>query len=33
MHQREFGFMLQKRRILVDNIRVRSLAKSQILGQ
>ncbi|CDW77531.1 5-oxoprolinase [Stylonychia lemnae] len=33
MHQREFGFMLQKRRILIDNIRVRSLAKSQILSQ
>eukprot|EP00347_Sterkiella_histriomuscorum_P006120 403353992 len=33
MHQREFGFMLQKRRILIDNVRVRSLGKSTIIEQ
>lgn len=27
-HQREFGFWLTKRRVLIDNIRVRSIAKS-----
>jgi N-methylhydantoinase A/oxoprolinase/acetone carboxylase beta subunit len=30
MHEREFGFMLHKRRVLIDNIRVRSYGKSSI---
>lgn len=28
-HQREFGFWLTKRRVIVDNIRVRSIGKNQ----
>ena len=28
-HQREFGFWLTKRRVIVDNIRVRSIGKNK----
>ena len=31
LHQREFGFWLTNRAILVDNIRVRSVGKSQTI--
>jgi 5-oxoprolinase (ATP-hydrolysing) len=31
-HQREFGFWLTKRRVLVDNIRVRSVGKSKTIN-
>jgi 5-oxoprolinase (ATP-hydrolysing) len=30
-HQREFGFWLTKRRVLIDNIRVRSVGRSQTI--
>jgi len=30
-HQREFGFWLTKRRVLIDNIRVRSVGKSRTI--
>lgn len=31
-HQREFGFWLTKRRVLVDNVRVRSVGKSKTIN-
>jgi len=31
-HQREFGFWLTKRRVIVDNIRVRSVGKSKTIN-
>lgn len=30
-HQREFGFWLTKRRVLIDNVRVRSVGKSRTI--
>jgi 5-oxoprolinase (ATP-hydrolysing) len=30
-HQREFGFWLTQRRVLVDNVRVRSVGKSKTI--
>ena len=32
-HHREFGFNLEKRRITVDNIRVRSVGRMEVINQ
>jgi 5-oxoprolinase (ATP-hydrolysing) len=29
-HRREFGFNLEKRKIMIDNIRVRSIGKASV---
>ena len=31
-HQREFGFWLTKRRVIIDNVRVRSVGRSQTVS-
>jgi len=31
MHEREFGFKLQNRKIFIDNVRVRSYGTAQII--
>lgn len=31
-HKREFGFNLEKRKIIIDNVRVRSVGNAKVAG-